>query len=685
MVSKTAYKGKSTTRRKPAASRKPAAAKKPKDPNTAAEETDEIIVEQVKPGLWDKPEDIMMAIKAKQTEMEALRTRMEDDFDIFRQKEYEAKADYESYTSTAPKNFFDKILHGINMANLTINIKTQEDAERAERDAANAAELYLIGALNDVDRINRKRRVKALRRALGFMACLRGWVALRCLVYVPEGETETIFDVAVWDMMHVTWEDGPNGPIWAAYQRKATRAQIHAEYGIVIAKADAMLTDFWGEDWNCIVLDNSQFLKDPVEHGVGHVPVWVGNVGDMPDVQTKDFAGVGAQSTNTLEFQGESVFTTAKGIIEPRNRYVSQLMDTAKRAVAGSLVHKSKNGKKKIKGDPYASFIEIPISEDESIEPLELPSAPPETAAILSIFKHDWQSSTLPYPLAYGGTQAAESGRALAIRIDNTRSAYSPRTKLVQDAYQWLCEELLSQFANPARGAKAVQLHGDNPETEKYFVNEYKPTDMKRNWIVEVKVEPRLPRDQETEINMALAATRGDDINPPILSMRTARKDVVQVPNPDLEDDRVLVQQGKLLPPIRMRLQADAMQRAGDEEGAQLVLEYAQGIELDNRQKLAAAEQQALPAGPEAQQPAEPAPPTEGEDDLVTAVMLALKEAGREDLGQELADLLDHVAPPRPGLIQEIVEVLVQNGEEELAQALIEALTGVQQQQQPVQ
>ena len=670
MAKETGYKAKPKTTAKARAK-----SNKDKVAQTRAEEAGEDAEKNVEPGLWDKPEDIMLAIKAKQSEMEALRTRMDEDFDIYRQDEYEAKAGYESYTSTAPKNFFDKILHGINQANLTINIKTQENADRAERDAANSAELYLIGALNDVDRINRKKRVKALRRALGFMACLRGWVAIRCLVYVPKGEKDTIFEVSVWDMMHVTWEDGPKGPLWIAYQRKATRAQVHAEYGVVIGKADAMITDFWSEEKNCVILDSGEFLKDPVDHGIGHVPAWIGNVGDMPDIQTKDFEGAGSQSINTLEFQGESVWTTPKGIIEPRNRYISQLMDTAKRAVAGSLVHKSKNGKKKIKGDPYASFIEIPISEDEEITPLVLPSAPPETAAILSVFDHDWQSSTLPYPLSYGGTSgAAESGRALAIRIDNTRSAYSPRTSLVQEAYQWLCEELLTQFANPARKTKKIQLHGNDPKTEEYFVNEYKPSELKRDWIVEVKVEPRLPRDQETEINMALAASRGDQQNPPILSMRTVRKDIIQTPNPDLEDDRVLVQQGKMLPPIQMRLQADAMQRAGDEEGAQLVLEYAQGLELSNRENLAAAEQQAPPPG--AEQPQEAPVPTEQEMNILEQVFQVLEAIGAEELMEELAGALSGQVEPGPTLIDEIIEILVQNGQQELAEQFVAQLQG---------
>ena len=199
--------------------KKPARSKKAK---TRAEESVEQNKKEQEYELFTDAGDILKAVKYQQAEMEDLRIRMEDDFDVYKLTEYSAKSGYESYTSTAPKNFFDKILDGVNRAALTINIRTDEGAKEDERDDANQGELFLIGALNDIDRRARFRREKALRRNIAFMACLRGWIALRCLVYIPEGEKNTIFDVLSWDPMHVTWEDGPGGLVWAAYQRKAT-------------------------------------------------------------------------------------------------------------------------------------------------------------------------------------------------------------------------------------------------------------------------------------------------------------------------------------------------------------------------------------------------------------------------------------------------------------------------------
>ena len=659
--------------------KKPTRLKKAK---TRAEESVEQNEKEQEYELFSDPGEILQAVKYQQSEMEDLRTRMEDDFDIYKLTEYPAKAGYESYTSTAPKNFFDKILDGINRAALTINIRTDEGAQEDERDSANQGELFLIGALNDIDRRARFRREKALRRNIAFMACLRGWVALRCLVYVPEGEKNTVFDVLSWDPMHVTWEDGPGGLVWAAYQRKATKSQIHAEYGYIIEGQDALVTDFWTREKNCILVNN-EFIKEPMEHMIGHVPVFIGNVGDMPDIQQKDFTGQTLRSNNTLEYQGESVWSTARDIIEPRNKYISQLMDTAKRSVAGSLVHKSKAGDKKIKGDPYASFQEIVIEEGEEIYPLELPSAPPETAAILGAIDHDWQQSTLPYPLAYGGTQAAESGRALAIRIEATRSAYSPRTHLLRESYQWLCEEVLGQFANPKRKNKAVELHGESNEMSFFHVTK-KPTDIKEDWIVDVIVEPRLPRDEAEEINMSIAATRsGGSGEQPLMAISSARRDILKLKNPDLEEQRVLAEMGKALPPIMNRRIAAAMASEGDEEGAEILMNWINSQEQGAQ--AAPTDMSGQPTGPAGPAGATPqrSGPTSEETQLIEAVMTVLVEAGRQDLAQELAQALDGSAPPRDGLLDEIINVLQNSGAGELAQALLQALGAGQPAGQP--
>jgi len=624
--------------------------------------------------MFDTVSEITTAVEEKEGEISALREQMESDFDLFALTEYQptdkagkARKGYQAYTSSAPRNIFDKVTDAINRAVVTIQIKLPEDAKKAEREAASVGELYLFGALGAIDRRLAKRGEPPLREGLAFIMDLRGWFSLRVLVYVPRGETETVFDVVPWDPLHTTWEQGSRGLLWANNKRKASKAQILSEYGFTINGKDAEILDFWDEERNSIIIDGT-FAKEPTKHKIGHVPVLVGSIGSMPTIQTKSFG-------TTIQYQGDSVWSAARGLYEPMNKYISTLMDVQQRGVTGSLYLKSKDGTKTIEGDPYADFRVTPLGLEDEIGYLPLPPAPPETAAILGLIEKDVQQSTLPYPLAYGGTEAAQSGIALSIQMDNTRSVYSPRTSGLARVYTWLCEELLGQFAT--KGMKPAELRGYRPNGS-FFQTKIKPTEINKQWVIAVTVEPRLPRDAQAEIMQAQAITqkRGPyDI--PLASLQYAREEILHMRDPDAEEDRALVEMGKgILPIIATRIAA-ATKKAGDAEGADLITAWfaSQGQGKSLQGPSAPQGPSGLPGQPVGMQGggapsgAPPIPP-----DLAKAILQVLMDSGKQDVAQALVAVLEGRAPLVPELIEAIIQVLVTSGQPQLAEALLKAL-----------
>jgi len=148
-TSKKSKTSKAKSKRKSSAKVSPA--------QTSAE--DQYDANQAEEGLWDDPGVIMDAIKVVQNEFEGLRDRFQEDFEQgYQLQPYEPKSGYESYTSSAPKNFFDKIVDGVNRAALTVHVNTGEEALEEERSDANEAELFLEGAFNHIDRLGRKTR-----------------------------------------------------------------------------------------------------------------------------------------------------------------------------------------------------------------------------------------------------------------------------------------------------------------------------------------------------------------------------------------------------------------------------------------------------------------------------------------------------------------------------------------------
>jgi len=552
----------------------------------------------------------LVAEKEGETGFTALRDRMEEDFDLFCLTPYEAKKGYQSYTSSAPRNFFDKVLDGLNRAQLTIQIELPEKATDKQTDAASIGELYLFGALAAIDRRLRLRGEPSLREGLGFFIALRGWYALRALVYASKDET--VFDVLPWDPLHVTWETGPNGLLWAAYKRKVTKAQIQAEYGITISGKDAELIDFWDEEKNSVVIKND-FAKKPTKHNIGHVPVNIGSIGSMPTIQTKDFS-------STIEYQGDSVWAASRNLYKPFNKHISELMDIHERARIGSLVYESEDGETGVEGDPYQTFKIIPIKKGDILKPLEMPQPPASTGMIAGVISEDKEQSTLPYPLAHGGTRAAETGVALSIRLDQTKSVYNPRSGGLAEGYTWLCEELLSQYAQ--KGMKAVDLKGYKPNGQ-FFQQKVKPTEIDPSWHISVKCEPRMPRDREREIFMAKAATDPNAMGEALVSMDTARDDYLQLPDPAAEKEKVLAERGESLPPIQVRQIARALQERGKPELAQEVLAML---------------------GPQQGQQAPQLPP-----ELIEAVVQALMASGQPQLAEALIATLSGQPPQGQG------------------------------------
>jgi len=505
--------------------------------------------------------EIMGRVSGKEAEIgfSALSERMEKDFDLFALKEYEADRGYESYTSSAPRNFFDKVRDALDRAQLSIQIKLPEDATETERKAASLGEEYLFGALAAIDRRFRARGEPTLKEQLGFFICLRGVSSLRLLV--REENDETIFDVVVWDSLHVTYEWGANGLLWAANRRRLSKAQAEAEYPDVELEEevkDIGLIDYWGVNDNAIVI-GSDLGKPSTPHGIGHVPVYIGFVGSMPTVQNKGFE-------SQVQHRGDSVWSAARGLYEPLNKYTSQTMDIYKQSVVGSMKYFSEDGRKTTEDDPHKVFQIFPLVKDkEDIVPLEVLRVPPETALLHSIIVGDLERSTLYEPWAYGGTKEAMSGEALKTLADATKSVYSPRTGALEQAYIWICEELLRQFAE--HGTSEVKLKGYRPskegEGQQFFTVKVKPKDIDPEWYISVTCAPPMLRDIENEIMMAMAAKRPDASGRPMYPDDYIYENILKVQNPDAIigkiKDQMIERMIEQHPSVMLRQMADAL------------------------------------------------------------------------------------------------------------------------------
>jgi hypothetical protein len=633
--------------------------------------------------LFNTIAEIEKAIDDQETILKDTRSQMEDDFDYIHNEisGFTAKGDdYHEYIDPAPGNFHRKILDGTNRALIRIAIKLPEDAPDSDKDAASDGELFIFGALHAIDQQLVNMQEPPLREGLAWHENVRGWMGLRLIVHVPNGEKNVKFDCALWDPMHMTWESGSDGLIWAANKRWLTRAQVFTEYGEEVAntvdKNGAIAIDFWDREGNSIIVGGN-FLKENVKHGLDHVPAAIVPVGSMPTILEHN-TSVANTTGNTIKHRGESVLAAWRHTIGPHNEEVSFIMDIARRARDAGLVYTTAEGTKTIE-DPYGEFKVIRLKTGESLAPIELPHAPPESAATIDIIERGRLEATLPQPISHGGSNAPESGIALAVRIDQTRSVYSPRTEGLARIYTWLCRELVLQTKAKA-GKKQMKLAGFNDSGE-FFRITTTPQKLDAEWFFDVRVEPRLPRDEAEEMQRAQLATLEPQGGEALLSYETAREDILKLRNPAAEHDKVIREKAERLPPVQITGLANALLEAGDTEGAQIVLQY--GVE-----------QGALPQPEPVRDPADrggEATPTTGGGDqqgmaelaaILDEIAQALMQAGAQeaDLEQILGPfvaMIDGGATPPEDVIGQVVQALQQIGAQELAQRLIQLLQAI--------
>ena len=77
------------------------------------------------------------------------RSRMEDDYGLYRMNTYDAGEGYQSYTSNAPRILADKIISYLSQASMAVRVNLAANHEA--RESGVMKEKFVIGSLNLAD------------------------------------------------------------------------------------------------------------------------------------------------------------------------------------------------------------------------------------------------------------------------------------------------------------------------------------------------------------------------------------------------------------------------------------------------------------------------------------------------------------------------------------------------------
>ncbi len=490
--------------------------------------------------------------------------RWQQDFELWRLKQYNAGRGYYSYTTNAPRNLANKAISMMTEAKLLIRIPEELLQEKEQETAVNV-ERFMHGVLtlND-ERFMRMPDMPSLKSQMAWHIAIRGSFAIRPYVYKNK-KGKTMIDIAVWDMYNVAYGKGATGVSWATSCRTATKSEIKEEYDIEIGKADDEVVDFWDTKNNGVYLKSQGVWAKPLEpHGLDYCPVFIIRSGDQPPVFQENY-----EYTNV--HQGESIFGPNRELYAPINKTMSDWQTIVRRGVKVPLGYWSAGALKTLDQDIYqvekAAAVQLDSLTNEKIAPLLEPSMPKDAGDLLNMMIADEQRGGISH-IAQGELGFRLSGFAINQLQAQLSTIIVPFIVPIERAYTISLLSLAEQYSKG--GWQPIEVRGRTSRNQPFGVPKavkISPSDIDGTWHPEIRLHPTLPKDDAQRYELARLALQGG-----MLSLDTVQGDLLGIEDTNLEQEKMSREWAKNIPTIKFLDAFEAALTYGDMDGAVSIL-----------------------------------------------------------------------------------------------------------------
>ena len=534
--------------------------------------------------LAPSSEEILEMVSTHETDTQALRTRMYNDYKLYRLTKHvnvdpvdeEVLKNYATFTTNSPRVFADKVISWLSQAELVIRIPHIIETQTHKPEVDNLKERFAIGCLAAADERLTRRLDPNLRGMLSTAVTVRGgYIGGRALlVNRPDGSSYP--DVCAWDPAHIHWGVNADGLEWAAYKIKRTAAQMRREYpgiklpessrraqSIDTQKEGMWVVDYYDANINTLLIDGKT-AKPPTFHGSPRVPCYLGLVGPWPILQSET-------DGNLIADVGESIYAGVREIYEKKSDIMSIFLEIVSRARRQTVITESADGKKKLPFDPFRQGTEIGIRTGEKIYTLSLQQMAQETMAYLTAVLGEEQRATLPFS-SYGETPFQLSGYAITQLRQATETVLASRLEALESAYSQISNLLHDQFMTGA--FSGMKLSGRD-RNRNYFNMMITPQALVETCDFTIKLTSQLPQDNAAKWQQAAIAKETG-----LFSDEDILDNVLEVQDSQATMDKMKTQLAKqALPEAQLYDLMNAAADRGDFETAKMYLaEYSRLI-----------------------------------------------------------------------------------------------------------
>jgi hypothetical protein len=544
------------------------------------------------------------------------RTRMEEDYNLYSLKPFDAGDGYQSYTSNQPKVVADKIISWMNDSRMIVTAPLSQRV--SEKDAGDSKEKYIVGAMNMADSRLVARGMLPVKSQIAAHITLRGWFAGRAVL--NKRKDKTYVDITPFDPLRVVFEQDEDGIVWLAYRTLRSSQTIKQLYKVKIDEPTnseyddefgVPVWDYYDREQHAIIIDGQapKWGKAPIPHGVentdgeGIAPVFIGPVGIVPWMQ-----GVHGDVGQTSDY-GESIFASNRNLFDEFNFVMSSTKTLVRRGVRQPYIVESPDGTQTLDTDPWQDGTEVPLPVGTTIKPMPEIKMPADTGDFNSLVSGELQRGGLSN-IHMGELPFAISGYAANVVREGSAHTLEPRLKSLGSAFTQIGELLALQYVSNKFGK--LTLTGRLNDLTDQFDEEISPEAVEEGGRVTVQFKPNTGLEDPQKIATAQMLREGDS---PLAPDDWIWENILEVS--DTEQFRTAIDAQKANagdPKVQLMNMITALLKTGDENKAMVYIELLMKTveqekmteQMQQAQFAAASQQAALPPGAGGRQQGQP-------------------------------------------------------------------------------
>lgn len=467
-------------------------------------------------------------------------------------------------TGNDAATFGDKIVSSINKADRhTVAEQDTTSDTKMSDDQTTRIEHGIDDMLDEGDMRLQKRGLPGLYPVINEMACYRGRIGGRWLVRKDQ-DGKQIIDILPMDTRYMAYEFGSDGMEWGSFRIRKSKASLKSTYDINYRGNSGEIRELWTPEESMYWLDEKPLIRSDgldgkkardigEKHNIGRPPIVVSIVPVGSFLQSKD-------SNKNI---GESIFWMMRKLIAEKNRCLSILQTQNLMSIRPPTQYESEKGVRGVLPDesPYELDSIVAIEKGAGYKPM------PRADMIQSsryVFAHIQQMIHIAglTPLDFGNLTFPLSGVTVARLTDEKATIFVPRIDTISVFYQLGILLLLDQLVG------SIELGTIGKKTS------YRRSDFDGDY--EIKFTWKTLDPIQNIANYSLAKTAEG-----IISKKMIKRDIIQVDNPDEDDNEMKAEEAYEESPILRKIsQVRALIALNKNKDAELMAKTELGMSI---------------------------------------------------------------------------------------------------------